>query len=165
MPHGIDFKLGHSIIGLPLLSFCDIFVPVLLVFYMGCCPYLFTGSPVWLQEVATSGSVSPLLGVSARVTLVDSLSLPHLRFLAHLRDAFPNPANFKSLSKPPLYVHLIPPFPSPFTFLPILSLHLPPKTTLFPLLSEIQASYLRPSLLSSFFGSVDCRVGNPELCG
>jgi len=32
---------------------------------MGCCLYPSTGSPAWLQEVATLGSTSPLLGVSA----------------------------------------------------------------------------------------------------
>jgi hypothetical protein len=38
--------------------------------WVGCCHYPSTGSP---QEVATSGSISPLLGVSARVSPIDFL--------------------------------------------------------------------------------------------
>ena len=47
---------------------------------------LFTGSPAWLQEMATSGSYSPLPGVSARVTPIDSQEAPLSQFLACSRD-------------------------------------------------------------------------------
>jgi hypothetical protein len=64
------------------LNFCSIFIPVSLVGRKNCvskvlwlswCLHPSTGCLEWLQEVAVSGSVSPL-GLLARVTLIDSLS-------------------------------------------------------------------------------------------
>lgn len=40
------------------------------------CLYPSTGRPSWLQEVTTSGSISPLLGVLARVTSREILRPP-----------------------------------------------------------------------------------------
>jgi hypothetical protein len=68
--------------------------------------------PAWLQEVAISGSISPLRGVSARATPIDSLEPPHPRSLVHPRDA--PPLSF-SLS---LYLIPSPLFPSPSLLLP-----------------------------------------------
>lgn len=58
------------------------FVPVLLVgrtnfgskvLWVGCCLYSSIGSPACLQEKAIQAPYPPLLGVSGRVTLTDSL--------------------------------------------------------------------------------------------
>ena len=51
--------------------------------------------------------------------------------------------------------------PSPHLISPpsqVPSLHLPPMSILFPLLSEIEASLLDPLFLLSLFGSVACNV-------
>lgn len=59
-----------------------VFAPAHLVFrkhfglkalWVGYCPYLCTGSPAWLQEVVTSASIPPLLGVSGRAFPIDPL--------------------------------------------------------------------------------------------
>lgn len=48
----------------------------LIVLWVGWYPYLSTGGPDWLQEVSTSGSITPLLGVSPRVILIDYWEFP-----------------------------------------------------------------------------------------
>jgi hypothetical protein len=60
---------------------------------------------------------------------------PHLILTPH-----PTPASPTAYPNP----HLVP------------SLHLPPMTLFFPLLSEVQASFLGPSKL---LGSVECSMG------
>ena len=62
--------------------------------------------------------------------------------------SFAWPSGYFSCPSPDL---TSPPFQVP-------SLHLPPMTILFPLLSEIEASLLGPLFLFSFFGSVECNV-------
>jgi hypothetical protein len=76
----MGLKLGQSLIG-HSVSLCSIFVHELIgrtnfgskVLWVDCCSYASTGRSAWLQEVSTSGSYLPLLEVSARVTLIDSL--------------------------------------------------------------------------------------------
>ena len=46
------------------------------VLWVGWCPYPSSGDPTWLQEVASSGSISPLLGISPKVMCTDSWELP-----------------------------------------------------------------------------------------
>jgi hypothetical protein len=76
--------------------------------------------------------------------------------MGHSRDS---PPLIYLLSTNPLAApHLIPtpillPTSSSTQFLPTTSMHI-----LFPFQSEIQASSLGPSLLLSFFGSVDCSM-------
>lgn len=119
----------------------------------------------------TLGSISPLLWVSA--------SYPH-----RLLGAFPIPGLWNILEmpqSPTLTPHITPkaadfhsfswtsilslpthnPEPTPFPSLSPLphSFHLPPITVLFPLLSEIQTSFLGLSFLFSFFGSLNCIMG------
>ena len=46
------------------------------VLWVGWCPYSSPGVPAWLQEVASSGSISPMLWVTAKVILIDSWAPP-----------------------------------------------------------------------------------------
>jgi hypothetical protein len=81
------------------LSFrlCSIFVPAFLAdrtnlglkfLWVDQYPYPSTKGPVWLQEVTTSGSIFPQLGVSTKIAPIEAPgSLPHPGSLARLRDA------------------------------------------------------------------------------
>jgi hypothetical protein len=77
---GIDPKLGGSLDGLSF-SLCSIFVPVfpldrnnsvLKFFKMDGWSLGSTGCHVYLLEVISSDSISPLLGISANVILIES---------------------------------------------------------------------------------------------
>lgn len=46
------------------------------VVWAGWCSHRSTEVPAWLQEVASSGSISPVLCVTAKVTPIDSWILP-----------------------------------------------------------------------------------------
>ena len=46
------------------------------VLWVGWCPYQYFGIPAWLQEVASSGSISQMLWVTAKVTLISSWAPP-----------------------------------------------------------------------------------------
>ena len=96
-----------------------------------------------------------ILGVSARVTPLTPRSLLCLRSQVCLRDAPPPISVFFPSPHPPSlptpdHHPLSPPHSSSHL---ISSIHLQCLIS-FPLLSEIQASFLGPSLLLSFFGSV-----------
>ena len=76
--HGMDAKVGWS---LDCFSFslCSIFFPVPLyrnnsgqIFEMGGWSHHSTEGSVYLLEVASSGSISPLLGISAKVIPIES---------------------------------------------------------------------------------------------
>ena len=67
--HGIAFRLGWLLVGLSLglcstpaflLDRISFGLKVLCVCW---CPYSSTGGPAWLQEVASSASMYPLLGI------------------------------------------------------------------------------------------------------
>lgn len=123
---------------------------VLNILWAGWCSYPSTGGPAWLQEVATAYSITPLLGVSEklsqRLTGVFPFSGMSWRCsLIPILCQLPISHNWPWTSHPP---------PHPLSH-PVSSLPLPPITILFPLLSEIQASSLGPSILFSFFGSVE----------
>jgi len=132
------------------------------------CSYHATGVSAWLQEVASSGSISPLLWVSAKVTHIDSWkSLAHPW---HTSNPLPPTAadfylfSWLTGSLPWFSPHLIlnsTSFSSPSSLPPI---SLPPSASydnfLLPLLSLIQASLLVSSFLFSCFGSVECSVSN-----
>lgn len=60
---------------------------------MGRCPYHSTWDPAWLQDVAFSGSISPLLGILAKVTVLTPWSLIHSRSLVLPRDPPPPPTH------------------------------------------------------------------------
>jgi hypothetical protein len=115
--------------------------------------------PAWLQEVAISGSISPLRGVSARATPIDSLEPPHPRSLVHPRDAPPLscllPTHLfslflPSLSRSPYTLSPHPCSPPHLFSYPVSFIYPPRMGILFPLLSEIQRSSLGSSLLFSF---------------
>jgi hypothetical protein len=99
------------------------------------------------------------LGISARGTLIDFLNPPRPQvFGMSQRSNFPSPP-LSPLSQLSLYLpHSHPNPPHPLSYA-VPSLLPPLMTVLFPLLSETQASSLGPSLLFSFFGSVDCSMG------
>ena len=153
----MGLKLGQPLVGCSL-SLCSIFIPVhlvgrinfgLKVLWVGCL-FLSTGSPTWLQEVSPSAIIF-------LATRRQCESHPHiLRGVSPVPEFCPRdaPINFPALVCPNsghLIAILVPSSPSPI----ISSIHPPPMSILFPLLSEIQASSLGPSLLLSFFGSVD----------
>jgi hypothetical protein len=130
----MDFQLGQLLVG-HSLSFCSILAPVHFVgrtcLCVGCCPYPSTGSPAWLQEVATSGSISTLLGVSARVTLIVSQEPPP-SLVSSLSQRC-SPSDFHSLcplthTPTPTLPYTCP--PSLLPSLPLLPLSsLPPSTS------------------------------------
>jgi hypothetical protein len=142
------------------------------VLYIGWYPYWCTRVPDWLQEVACSGSISPMLWVTAMVTPINSWAPPLFQDCHNLEMLPPYPipqtpsvADFHSflwpsghLSCPSPHLILSPPIllpnPPPITYLYLL-----PITILFPLLSESQASLHWPSFLCSFCGSVECSMG------
>lgn len=49
------------------------------------------GSPSWLQKVASSGSRPLLLGISPKITCIDSWEPPLTRSLGHFGDSFLSP--------------------------------------------------------------------------
>jgi hypothetical protein len=104
--------------------------------------------------VGVQDPYSPLLGVLARVTLIDSWEFPSLsqRCLPH------NP----EVSLSPLSPSAPPPHPlcsDPHTFPhPVPSLHPLLMSNLYPFLSEIQTFFLGPSLLLCFFRSMFCSM-------
>jgi hypothetical protein len=116
--HGMGLNLGLSLVG-HSLCLCSIFVPEYLGvrtnFGQSFCGWVAvlipSGSPAWLQEVATPGSISSLLGVYTRVTHIDTLLPSQCRSLPHPRDT--------SLLSP----HTQSPILPPFTQFP-LSIHL-----------------------------------------
>lgn len=68
LSHVMVLKLGHSLIG-HSLNLCSIFIPAYLVgstnfglkvLWLGWFPYPIIGSLSWLEEVAISGSISPV---------------------------------------------------------------------------------------------------------
>lgn len=149
--------------------FYSIFVPAFLLdrtnfelnfFWEGWCPYPSTRSPAWLQEVASSGCMPPLLGISAKDTCIDSFPIPrtleHPKIPAkpHLWQLQISIHSSGSLSC--LFTHLI--LMTLPLFYPISPLPLLPMTILFPLLREIQAPSFRPYSLYNFFGSVGCMI-------
>jgi hypothetical protein len=120
-----------------------------------------------------SGSIFPLLGVLYKDTPIDlwdpplptSVALPrdshHPLYLASFRFPFVLLALWLSLLSLPTIDpehSYSPPYPLSH---PVPTLHMPPLTILFSLLSEIQAFSLGPSFLFSFFGSVECIVRAP----
>jgi len=125
-----------------------------------CCPYLSTGSPAWLHEVAISGSISPTAkNLSYSSTHRWSGTCPHSMSLANPRDCPPCRSQspfFLSCSPyiepPALHQPCSPPH---LFFYPVLSVHQPLIATLFPLLRNIQPSYLKHSLQFDFFASAD----------
>ena len=122
---------------------------VSLTLYQGCC----------LARGGTSlGSISPLLGISAKVTYIacwepplsglwDVLKILHLLPLDSCRFPFNLLADWASLLSPHAPDSA---FPAPLSL--VASLHLPPMTILFPLPSVIQTSLLESSFLCNFFG-------------
>ena len=136
---------------------------------MGWCLHHSSGFFCLLQEVASSGSISPMLWLTVKVTPIDSwvppLSqvsvsswrCPHLPLLS-VADfhSFSWPSSHLSCLSPCLILNL------PISCLPLLPhsfLPLSLMTILLSLLSEMQASSLEPSFLFSFFGSVECIMG------
>lgn len=49
---------------------------------IGWCPYNPTGVPAWVQEVASSNSISPVLCVTAKVNPLIRVCLPYPRSLS-----------------------------------------------------------------------------------
>ena len=94
--------------------------------WVGWCSYCLTGVPVWLQEIAPPGSISPILWVTDKITPIDSwvlllsqvfvmswrcpnLSIPFsCRFLFFLMVIWPSPCHI-------IFIHDLepPPFCSP----------------------------------------------------
>ena len=76
LAHGIDLKLGwllvsHSLTLCSLLRACISYRQVKFwveSFVGGLVSLSLTGGPTWLQEVASSGSISTVLGVLDKVT-------------------------------------------------------------------------------------------------
>jgi hypothetical protein len=104
----------------------------------------FTRGPAWAQVVVSSSFTSPLLGILAKITSIDSWGLTYPRSLGLPRDSpFPSTPNscrflFILLA---LQVSLLLHTPSSSSFPP------PPMTILFPFLSVSQAFFL-----INFFG-------------
>jgi hypothetical protein len=104
------------------------------VLWVCCCPYRSTVAPAWLQEVASSASISLILWVTAKVTILDSWVSPLSQVLClFLEMPHTSPslsaADFHSFSWPSghlscLFPHLIlnPPVPSPILVPPSLFL-------------------------------------------
>lgn len=126
--------------------FLLIFVPAFLlngtnveskVLWVSWCPYPSTGCPAWLQEVASSGSMSPLLSIPAKVIRIDSWEPPPSQ-VSGSRDppkktVLQEASDFHSFSWPSgpfscLFQHLL--LPPPFSSLfPLLPSSLPPSAT------------------------------------
>lgn len=131
---------------------------LLKVLKVGWCPSLCKSC--YLQEVATSGSISHVLGVPDKIALYSPRSLTYPR--PSLRDAPQQLQQFLfSLSTLSCQLpHSLYPISNPFSplshqFPSVCPLQ---ASVLFTLLSEIPASFLQLSLLLSFFGFVDCTM-------
>jgi hypothetical protein len=181
--HGVGLKLGVLLVGQPL-SLCSIPCPCiscrqvkfgLKVLWVGWCPYCSNGVLAFLHQVASLGSISPLLWVSAKVISIDSWETPWSQVSSMWGVSFPLPPHQLqisvnspgplTLSSPLLSlptIDLAPHFPyrPPSTQFPpsicLLWLNCPP-----PLLSEILASLPGHSFLFSFFGSAECSMVIP----
>jgi hypothetical protein len=116
------------------------------------CPYSSTGSPAWLQEVATQAPYAQLLGVSVIVTSQTPWGLLHPRSLACPRDA-PHHLQISMISLGPLSLAIPDPipcsFPSPS---PISSSSLPSST--------FNYYFISPSAWN--LNILPCRVGCEE---
>lgn len=132
------------------------------VLWLDWCPCHYTGVHAWLE--ASSGSISPLPWVSAKVTSTDSWEPPYPRSLARPWDVPTQQLQIAIYFSSYLTILRVSPhtwswkYPLSFLILlsyPVSSLHLPPTTISFPLLSKIQVSSLGPSCWFSFFGSVE----------
>jgi hypothetical protein len=169
----MDPKLGRSLDELPF-SLCSIFVPAFPLdrnnsrSKMGGSPYFFTGSPVYLLEVVFSVSISPLLGVLAKVIPIKSWE-PLTSQVSGIFRGSPCPPNpwsyiFLLILLPLWAPFLSPPMPDPTLLSPTTTTTfppgcLPPTASLdyfVPLLSGIKASSLGPSFLLNFLWSVCC---------
>lgn len=93
----------------------------------------------------------PLLGISARMASWYRLWPLPIPGLWHLLEIAPNPLPANLPSFPDLSTYFI---PHPL-FHPVPHLFWSPKSILFSLLRKNQTSFLVPSLLFSFFASVD----------
>jgi hypothetical protein len=121
--------------------------------WVSCCPYPFTGSPAWLQKIATSGFISPTAVISVRVTPLAYLVSLHPRSLTHRRDCPQAPADLPSLSSVlPTYGPLTI-SPRHLLFQPVISRHWPLISILFLLLRKFQPSSQVLFLLFDFLGS------------
>jgi hypothetical protein len=76
LAHGRGLKLGLLLVAYSF-SVWSIFVPAFLldstnfgskVLWVSWCHYCFTVGPAWIQEMASSGSMSQLLDILAKVT-------------------------------------------------------------------------------------------------
>lgn len=93
-------------------------------------------------------------------------NLPHLKSLGLLKDSphpYPGQPPISIHSSDPLGLSPVSPHACPHSLPPLVShpfpsLTLLPVTILFHLLSVIQASFLGPSFLFDFFGSVGCTM-------
>ena len=147
----MSVKLGLLLVG-HSLSLCSIFVSAFLVdrtnfglkvLWLCWCLYSSTWGSAWLQWVASSESVSLLRWISAKVTPKDCWETSPSQVSGtswRCCSPLPNSCRFQSFSwlSGPLSCfssHLIPPPPPPLSH-SVPSLHLPPMTILFPLLSE-----------------------------
>ena len=133
--------------------------------WVGWCPYC---STTVLQEVSSSGSMSLMLWVKARVTSIDLRQSPCSRSLSSPGYAHHLPTHVSCRFPFILWQSLLfLPTPDPNFLIPLpihSSTQFPPfichfMTILLTLLSKIQTSYLVPSSLFSFFVSVEWSVG------
>ena len=91
------------------------------VLWVDHCLYPLTKGTVWLQEVTTSGSIVPLLGVSTKIAPIETPGrLPHPASIVGPRDA-PIKVIFLIIYLHPKCCLLQNPLPSPLT----LDMHLP----------------------------------------
>ena len=80
--YGMSFELGWLLVG-HFFSLCSVPTSILdkanfgsKVLWVGWYPYASTEGPPWKQKVASSGSMSPLLGILAKVICIDSWEPP-----------------------------------------------------------------------------------------
>ena len=162
--------MGQLLIGLTL-SLWFIFVPALLadrknlglkVLWVSWYPFHPLGNPVWLQEVASSGSISPLLRILAKVTLTDSWEPPQSQVSI---DAY-KPQTHKL----PISIHsplsLSPVSPYTWSYPPLSAFLIPSPTQLSPYASYssfISASKWNLSILPCVFLLYFMWCGNPVL--
>jgi hypothetical protein len=142
---------------------------------MGQCPHASVGGPVWLMKVVSSGSISPLLRILAKVTYIDSWELPSSQVSGVFERIHP-PHPWKlhtSIVSPVRWRHTWsctspPPVPSLSPLPPGLSLPLPSMSIPFSLLCEIQASSLGPSFcrvcIWNFLANIHLSVSTYHAC-
>ena len=122
---------------------------------VGWCPYCSIGIFAWLQEMASLGSIFPVLWGIAKVTPIYFWVPPQPRSLAHPQDTphLPTPASYRFPSNL-MAIWSPAPFPS---LSPITSNSFPTFAFYHYFISgEIQASSHEPSFLFNFFGSEEC---------